>query len=235
VKVSGNATLNATPEQVWAALNDPAVLVRTIPGCEQLETVGQDKYRMRVTAGVASIKGTYLGDVELADHVPYSAFTLKASGSGAPGTVSADVKVSLDGRPDGTTVLSYDADAVVGGTVGGVGQRVLGGVARKLAGEFFTAVNGQLGEPTGSGSPEAAGVAPVVPLSSTVGPAQADGASPAAESSSSPTVFTRPAPPAGAGRSVQVDVRNTLPAVALGAAIALIGVVLGWRLGRRSH
>ena len=60
-----------------------AVLVRTIPGCERLETVGQDQYRMTVTAGVASIKGTYLGDVALADHVPYSAFTLRASGSGA--------------------------------------------------------------------------------------------------------------------------------------------------------
>jgi carbon monoxide dehydrogenase subunit G len=225
VKVSGTATLNATPEQVWAALNDPAVLVRTIPGCERLETVGADKYRMRVTAGVASIKGTYLGDVELADHVPYSAFTLKASGSGAPGTVNADVKVTLDGRPDGTTVLSYDADAVVGGTVGGVGQRVLGGVARKLAGEFFTAVNGQLGQPAATEpAPVVAGTAPAASVDPAVDAT--------AGASGAPAVFTRPAA-AGAARGVQVDVRNSLPAVALGAAIALVGVLLGWKLARR--
>ena len=79
MKVSGTATLNAPPERVWAALNDPAVLVRTIPGCEQLEAVGTDRYRMTVTAGIASIKGSYLGDVELADHEPFTAFTLRAS------------------------------------------------------------------------------------------------------------------------------------------------------------
>ena len=134
MKVSGTATLHASPERVYAALNDPAVLVRTIPGCEQLEAVGTDRYRMTVTAGVASIKGSYLGDVALSDGTPPSAFTLKASGSGAPGTVSADVRVRLDDPGDGTTVLHYDADAVVGGAVGGVGQRVLSGVARRPPG-----------------------------------------------------------------------------------------------------
>jgi carbon monoxide dehydrogenase subunit G len=219
VKVSGTAALKATPEQVWAALNDPAVLVRTIPGCEQLEAVGPDRYRMRVTAGVASIKGTYLGDVELSDHVPYSAFTLKASGAGAPGTVSAEVKVALDGRPDGTTILSYDADAVVGGTVGGVGQRVLGGVARKLASEFFQAVDTQLTTP-------ATVSAPLTEPTPTAGAGAGLAATP-----SEPAVFSRPAA-AGPRRDVTVDVRNSLPAVALGAVIALLGVLVGWRISR---
>ena len=224
MKVSGNAILNAAPEQVWAALNDPAVLVRTIPGCEQLETVGPDHYRMTVTAGVASIRGTYLGDVALADHEPYSAFTLRASGSGAPGTVSADVRVALAPQPDGGTLLRYDADAVVGGTVGGVGQRVLGGVARKLAGEFFAAVDTHLNTPTDAApaSTAPAGASPVPE------PATAPGTlgAPAA------TVFTRPAP-ATAGRNVQVDVRSSLPAALAGAAIALLGVLVGWRISRR--
>ena len=55
MKVSGDATLHAPIDKVWAALNDPAVLVRTIPGCERLELTGPDAYRMMVTAGVASI------------------------------------------------------------------------------------------------------------------------------------------------------------------------------------
>src|SRR5918994_5158667 len=141
MKVSGNATLNAPVERVWAALNDPAVLVRTIPGCERLEQVERDAYRMTVTAGVASIKGSYAGDVRLTDQQQPHAFVLKASGAGGPGTVSADVKVRLADGGDGTTVLSYDADAIVGGMIGGVGQRILTGVAKKTANEFFSAVD----------------------------------------------------------------------------------------------
>jgi carbon monoxide dehydrogenase subunit G len=139
VKVTGSATMNAPREDVWRALNDPAVLVRTIPGCQQLEEVGPDSYRMTISAGVASIKGTYQGDVALTEQRQPGSFLLHASGAGAPGTVSADVRVLLS-EIAGVTRLDYDADAVVGGMIGGVGQRVLSGVAKKTAGEFFQAV-----------------------------------------------------------------------------------------------
>ena len=106
--VSGSATLDAAPDAVWKALNDPAVLVRTIPGCERLEQTGPDAYRMAVTAGVAAIKGTYTGDVLLTDLDAPHSFLLKASGSGAPGTVSTEVRVSL-AESNGATLLTYDA------------------------------------------------------------------------------------------------------------------------------
>jgi hypothetical protein len=256
VKVSGTATLNAPRDRVWAALNDPTVLVRTIPGCEQLEAVGSDRYRMTITAGVASIKGTYLGDVALTDPAPPGTFTLRASGAGAPGTVSADVRVTLDDAGDGTTLLRYDADAVVGGAVGGVGQRVLSGVAKKTAGEFFRAVDALLAEQEGGRSPsgreavpgqgrspslEAADGAPsvdevleVVRAGEPGGPAGAAGIARALPADG-PQVFTRPpAPAAGGGRGLPLDVRPLAGAV-VGAAIALIGVWVGSRItgGRR--
>jgi carbon monoxide dehydrogenase subunit G len=221
MKVSGNATLHAPADRVFAALNDPAVLVRTIPGCEQLEAVGGDRYRMTITAGVASIKGTYLGDVALTDPQPPSGFTLQANGSGAPGTVRADVRVTLDDQGDGTTLLRYDADAVVGGPVGGVGQRVLSGVAKRTAGEFFQAVDDVLtGVAVEPGPAPALGAVPVN------GVAPASGAAPGVPAPGE--VFRRPvaAGPAGGG------LRDQLPAVLLGAAIALLGVLVGWRLGR---
>jgi carbon monoxide dehydrogenase subunit G len=154
MKVSGTATLLGPAERVYQVLNDPAVLVRTIPGCERLERLGPDEYRMVVSAGVASIKGTYVGAVTLADHDPPHGFTLRASGSGAPGTVQADVKITLDGTGE-TTTLTYDADAIVGGMVGGVGQRILTGVAKKTAGEFFANVNDVLSGATPAVSPAA--------------------------------------------------------------------------------
>jgi carbon monoxide dehydrogenase subunit G len=144
VKISGEATLYGSVDRVYEALHDPAVLVRAIPGCERLERVGPDAYTMAVSAGVAAIRGTYSGEVVLADRRAPHEFVLKASGAGAPGTVSAEATVRLTEGADGTTALAYDADAVIGGVVGGVGQRVLAGVARKQAAEFFDAVNGIL-------------------------------------------------------------------------------------------
>ena len=144
MKISGTATLTSTPEQVWDAFHDPAVLARCLPGCESLTQVGQDEYAMTVTAGVAAIKGTYDGKVALQDPRPPGQFTMKATGSGAPGTVDADVVVRLSPAAAGGTDLAYDADAAVGGVIGGVGQRMLAGATRKMAAQFFASVDADI-------------------------------------------------------------------------------------------
>lgn len=146
MNVAGSAVIGASRDRVWAALQDPVVLVRTIPGCERLEETGPDAYRMTVTAGVASIKGVYQGEVVLSDPLDLESFTLRARGQGAPGTVDATVRVRLS-ETDGGTRVDYDADAVVGGMIGGVGQRMLTSVARRTAGDFFTAVDAYLNTP----------------------------------------------------------------------------------------
>lgn len=208
MKVSGNATLHAPIDKVWDALNDPAVLARTIPGCEKLEETGPNAYRMTVTMGVASIKGTYLGDVQLLDQQKPGTFTLKASGAGGPGTVTAEAKVQLQDLGDGRTLLEYDADAVVGGMIGGVGQRVLTGVAKKTAGVFFKTVDQMLN------GQEPAAV-----------PASIPAAPPAAAGTSKPAVFAPPAPaPAGPSPATGGDFTK---GALFGAAVALIGAIVG--------
>src|SRR5262249_8512794 len=117
MKIVGSAVVGAERPRVWAALQDPAVLVATIPGCERLEATGQDTYKMTVTAGVASIKGIYQGEVALTDPDEPERFVLKARGQGTPGTVDATVEVRLS-EVDGGTRIDYDAEAVVGGMVG---------------------------------------------------------------------------------------------------------------------
>lgn len=204
MKLSGTARLSAPPEQVWAALNDPAVLARTIPGCEQLAETAPDEYRMTVSAGVASIKGTYLGQVRLADKQEPTSYVLHASGSGGPGTVSAECVVRLAADGDGTA-LAYQADAVIGGVIAGVGQRVLSGVAKKMAGQFFSAVDAEL-----------RGVAP------------APAADVADADDVAAVVHAGRTPPSPVG-----DSRSLLLGGIVGAAIALLGVLVGSRLGRR--
>jgi carbon monoxide dehydrogenase subunit G len=141
MRISGGATMHAPAGRVWAALTDPAVLVAAIPGCEQFEPAGPDTYRFTVAAAVASIQASYTGEVSLSQQQQPSSFVLTASGAGAPGTVTTSVQIRLADIADGTTELSYDADAVIGGLIAGVGQRMLSSVARRLAGAFFNSVD----------------------------------------------------------------------------------------------
>jgi uncharacterized protein len=202
MKVSGDTVLHADADTVWRAVTDPQVLVRTIPGCERLEVAGPDAYAMTVSAGVASIKGTYDGRVALTDQIRPSSFVLRASGAGASGTIRTDVAVTLADGGDGTTSLSYDADADVGGMVGGVGQRVLTSVAKKMAGQFFANVDDVL---TGAVS-----------------------AAPAAASAgATPGVFT--APPRPHAASAGGFVKGVLIGAGIALAGVIVGTLIGRR------
>lgn len=233
MKVTGTSTLAADRATVWRALNDPAVLVRTIPGCRRLEALGDDVYAMTVAAGVGSIQGVYDGQVRLTDHDEPGSFRMHAQGAGAPGTIGAEVRVQLLDSITGGTELSYDAEAVVGGMIGGVGQRMLVGVSKKMAAEFFANVDAVLVAAGGAGLlagepplaeprwAEPRSVEPVEatrPTGETVRPA---GATPAG------TVFTAPQP-------VPSPRAGFAAGVAAGAAAALAGALVGaWIAGRR--
>jgi uncharacterized protein len=223
MKVTGSAVLHASPDAVYAALTDPAVLSSTIPGCESLTALGDDRYRMTVTAGVASIKGSYEGEVSLHDQQVPTSFVLRAKGAGAPGTVAVTVPVTISDVGDGTSRLDYAADAVVGGMVGGVGQRMLTSVSKKMAGQFFGAVDDVL---TGKRPAEAA-----APAAVTASGAGEGAATPAATAGApaSGQVFRAPAAAAPTGALGG----NPLAAALVGAAIALAGVLVGWLAGRR--
>ena len=140
MKISGSNVIDQPVDKVWEALLDPRVLVATIPGCERLESTGDPgshEYAMTVTAGVAAIKGTYTGSCALSDLHEHQSLVMRLSGAGAPGTVDATVNVAFSEPAPGQTQIAYDADAVVGGMVGGVGQRMLSSVSKRMAGEFF--------------------------------------------------------------------------------------------------
>lgn len=221
MKITGNATMKASPEQVWAAVHDPAVLARCIPGCQSLRELAPGRYAMTVVAGVAAIKGSYDGEVEVTDVTEPSAFTMRAEGAGAPGTIATTVQVSLAPGDSGGTAIAYEADATVGGPVGGVGQRMLAGVARKMAGQMFAALDADI-----------AGVRPVpAPLPAAVGAGAAvgaPGAAPAAVGAQQAVYAGTAASAAGAG-SGSGFVQGAL----FGAGVALAGVVVGWLIGGR--
>ena len=148
MKIAGSNLVDQPVEKVWDALLDPRVLVATIPGCERLEETGDHTYAMTVTAGVAAIKGTYSGSCSLSDLKDRESLVMKLQGAGAPGTIDATVNVRFSEPSSGQTEISYDADAVVGGMVGGVGQRMLSSVSKRMAGEFFSNVGTAISAPS---------------------------------------------------------------------------------------
>ena len=144
MKISGTAILHAPPAQVWMALNDPAVLTRTIPGCERLEAASPASYRLTLTIGVASIQGTYTGEVSLIDRQEPTSSRLAVNLVGAPGTLHATVLVLLVPSTNGSTEVTYAADAIPDGMIASVGQRLLASTMKQLASDFFASVDDML-------------------------------------------------------------------------------------------
>jgi carbon monoxide dehydrogenase subunit G len=211
MKISGSSVLNAPPERVWAAITDPAVLAAVIPGCDVLTPIAENQFALTVTLGVASIKGAYSGEVSFSDLAEPGSLTMRAAGAGGPGTIDTTVKVKLTANNDHTTTLDYDADAVVGGMVGGVGQRVLSGVAKKTAGLFFAAIDDVL-----------TGARPL-----TAAPSSGPAAPPAVPTGENAPVTGSPS------TAARPQAFSLLGAAVFGALSMLVGVLVGARIGRR--
>ena len=217
MKLDGSAVLSASPEQVWSVITDPAVLARTIPGCASLEQVGEDSYTKVVTAGVGAIRGKYAGEVRLSDLSFPKSYVMHASGPGAPWSVRATVQITL-APSDAGTELTWSADAVVGGAVAGVGQRMITGVAKRMADQFFSAVDKELAEPN-----VVAEVAPVA-----VGDGSAEASAVAA-----PDWYIGTRPGAAPGGWIPSEAKPLLVGAAGGGVLTLLGVWIGYLLGRR--
>jgi uncharacterized protein len=213
VNLDGSAVLAAPPEQVWTVITDPAVLARTIPGCVSLEQVGEDRFTMVVSAGVGAVRGRYAGEVRLSDLSFPTSYVMHASGSGGPGSVRATVPITLQ-PVDGGTLLTWSAEAVVGGAVAGVGQRMVTGVAKKMAEQFFAAVDRELVQPNVVAAVEPVPVAP-------------------GGSAEPPAPPARVPATAATASWVPAEARPLLVGAAGGGALTLLGVWIGYLLGRR--
>lgn len=131
MKMNGTHRLEAPVDKVWALLMDPQVMARVIPGCETLQEVGPDTYQATLKIGIAAVKGTYNGSVQLLDKTPPSRYRMRLDGSGTPGYVKGEATIDLTAQGD-QTILTYDADTQVGGLIASVGQRMIGSIARLI-------------------------------------------------------------------------------------------------------
>ena len=136
--MSGEYTIPAPRQKVWEALNDPEVLKQCIDGCHSLEKTSDTEFQAKVTAKVGPVKATFNGKVNLSDIDPPNGYTISGEGQGGvAGFAKGGAQVKLSGEGN-ETVLTYEANAEVGGKLASVGSRLVLGVAKKTADDFFS-------------------------------------------------------------------------------------------------
>jgi len=142
MKIEGSHKIDAPRDRIFAALVDPSVLQKCIPGCEQMEKTGENQYKAKLTAGVGPVKGVFTATVSLEDIVAPEHYKLVVEGKGQPGFVKGSGELSLKDA-DGTTEIQYTGDVNIGGLIASVGQRMIQATANMLAGRFFKSLESE--------------------------------------------------------------------------------------------
>lgn len=137
MELSGEYRIAASKAEVWAALNDAEVLERCIPGCEELDKSSDTEMSAKVALKIGPVKARFSGDVTLENLDPPNAYSIVGEGQGGVAGFAkggADVQLTEDGDE---TILTYQANAQVGGKIAQMGSRLIQSTAAKLADKFF--------------------------------------------------------------------------------------------------
>ena len=147
--MTGEVELPASRETVWTKLNDPEVLKACIPGCEQLDKTSDSEFSAIATIKVGPVKARWKGKVRLSDLDPPNSYRISGEGEGGvAGFAKGGAKVSLADR-NGSTLLTYDVEAQIGGKLAQLGQRLINGAAKKTADDFFQKFAAAVAETSG--------------------------------------------------------------------------------------
>jgi carbon monoxide dehydrogenase subunit G len=135
--MTGEVQLGASREKVWDKLNDPEILKQCVPGCEQLDRIGDNEFQAVATVKVGPVKARWKGKIKLSDFDPPNSYRITGEGEGGvAGFAKGGAVVSLADK-DGGTLLSYNVEAQIGGKLAQLGQRLINSAAKKTADDFF--------------------------------------------------------------------------------------------------
>lgn len=146
MELKGSEEIEASARALWDGLNDPAVLTKCIPGCKEMVETGPDSYDVKMQLRVAAVGGSFDGKVKLFDKDEPVRCHISVSGGGTLGTGTGTAEFTIVETGVGTSRLDYQGTGEIGGLVAGVGQRVLGSVAKHLTKQFFTALRKHFAE-----------------------------------------------------------------------------------------
>lgn len=188
--LKGEYRIKASRENVWKMINDPEVLKACLPGCESLQGSPAEGFIARVTTKIGPIKATFEGAVKLSNIEAPASYTISGEGKGGVAGFAkggADVNLAEDGNE---TILTYVANAQVGGKLAQLGARLIDSTAKKLADEFFKSLADRISEPRAiaSTASDPAPVPPVAPSVASVTAAPSPSPASAASAAASPAM-----------------------------------------------
>ena len=144
MELNGEQIVRAPRQQVWDALNDPTILSRCIPGCEEVTKVSESETHTRVAVKIGPVRARFSGKIFMTDVVITSGCTLTFEGTGgAAGFAKGVSRVTLTDEGVATR-MTYSVEASVGGKLGQIGGRLIDSSAKKMADEFFAAFDSAL-------------------------------------------------------------------------------------------
>ncbi len=143
MKIEGSYLFDLPRDAVWELLLDPHIISKTLPGCEELVTVGENEYRSTLNIQVGPIQGQFEGMVRLSDLIPPEGYHLKLSGRGASGFLEGEGDLRLENE-NGSTRLLYKIEAQLGGRIAAIGQRLLGSSARVITRQALEQLDRQI-------------------------------------------------------------------------------------------
>ncbi|HMD97892.1 MAG TPA: carbon monoxide dehydrogenase subunit G [Terriglobia bacterium] len=144
MRVEGAYIIPADRDVVWQSLLDPEVLSRSLPGDGKLKPNSDGSFHAELKVGIAAVKGTYHGHIQILDAVAPEHYRMKVEGQGTGGFVRGEGTLTLSQNGAGGTVIAYAGDAQVGGVIANVGQRLMQGAAKQIVGKFFLEFSKQL-------------------------------------------------------------------------------------------
>ncbi|MFM2391278.1 MAG: hypothetical protein RLZZ437_2833 [Pseudomonadota bacterium] len=137
--LSDSREIKADPADVWAAILNPEVLKACVPGCESMTGSVADGFEAVVVQKVGPVSARFTGVVQISDIVEGRSLKISGEGKGGPaGFAKGGADVTLEPIDGGSTRLTYDVKANVGGKIAQLGSRIIDGFAKKMADEFFT-------------------------------------------------------------------------------------------------
>ena len=137
MKITGSHTLHLPRERAYQALQDPLILARCMPGCESLVKTGEDEYAMKMKMALAAVAGQFDGRIKIADANRPASFKLLVEGKGKIGHMKGEGLLTLTEPDAASTLVSFEGDVNVGGTIAAVGQRLIDTTAKMMIKRFF--------------------------------------------------------------------------------------------------
>jgi carbon monoxide dehydrogenase subunit G len=220
MKLQGEYAFDGPREKVWELVRDPEVLATALPGTQEMNKVSDTEYEGKMHVRIGPVGGVFSGRVVVSNEVPPESYTLSVEGRGAPGFGRGSGDVQLIDQGDGTTLMTYEGELQIGGKLAGVGQRLIESVSKSMVRQGLESLNKALQVRLGGEAEEIEDVEVRVQQVEYRPPSEVEFASAVA-------------------RDVVADVVAEIfspeyRTAWMAAAVAIVSVLVGFWLGRRS-